>query len=176
MAADSSTRRVLLVLLAAFIGCPLAGCGGERLGEFRSNEGRFRILLPGKPSTQPDPQVPSMIRTVELKQRTGSYIVAWQDLDQKGTKTSPDERLDMACNKAAESLKGKTLSRKKIELDGKYPGRELILVGPDGKETHRDRLYLVEGRLYQVLVSGPSWWVESSTADRVLDSFHLLDE
>jgi hypothetical protein len=170
--AATSTRRAGLVLVAA-IGILIAGCGGDRLTEFRSEEGRFRILLPGTPSEE---TLTRGIKTIRLQQRSGSFVVAWEDLKRTDQKMSPDERLDMACNAAVEQIRGKALSRRKTTLADRYPGRDLVAQGPDGNLIHRDRMYLVDGRLYQVLASGSKWWVESATVERVLDSFELIEE
>ena len=177
MAAVSSERLVWQVLVGAAFGWGLFGCaGGERLQEFRSAQGRFRILLPGEPAVAPDPHLPKEIRSVRLEVESGTYVVAWEDLNLGAAALSAQERLDLACNAAVEKLKGKALTRKKITLNDRYPGRELVVEGPDGKQVHRDRMYLVDGRLYQVVVSGPRWWVASGTADKVLDSFELIED
>ena len=74
------------------------------------------------------------------------------------------------------ALKAKEISRKAITLMGRYPGRELVAEWPNGNGIVQDRLYLVDHRLYQVVASGPKWWVESATTRQVLDSFRLLEE
>ena len=38
-----------------------------------------------------------------------------------------------------------------------------------------DRMYLVGRRLYQVVASGPRWWVEAKQARQVLDSFQVIE-
>jgi hypothetical protein len=174
--AVSGSRRLRLVLIAAAVGWLASGCGGERLTEFRSKAGRFRILLPGTPSTTSDPELPEVVRSIRLDQPSGSYVVAWEDVDMSDRTLSADRRLDLACDKAVEKLKGKALARKEITLAGEHPGRELVAATADGSKFIRDRMYLVEGRLYQVVASGPKWWVQSRTAERVFDSFELLDE
>jgi hypothetical protein len=168
-------RRFCLVLAAA-LGWSLCGCGSERLTEFRSELGRFRILLPGSPSTHPEGRLPRGVKLVRLEQASGTYDVAWEDLDLSKPKMTPEERLDHACDSAVARLGGKTLSRKKITLADNYPGRDLVAEGPGGKVIVRDRIYLVERRLYQVVVSGPKWWVQSATSRKVLDSFELVEE
>jgi hypothetical protein len=111
---------------------------------------------------------------VSLEQRSGTYTVAWEDLPEKKDLSS-EERLDLACNGAIDELKGKALSRKSITLKG-HPGRELIVAWATGKGIVHDRMYLVGQRLYHVMAAGEKWWVESSTSQRVLDSFEIIEE
>jgi hypothetical protein len=47
---------------------------------------------------------------------------------------------------------------------------------PDGKGIVHERMYLVGRRLYQVLISGPRWWVESATSRKVMESFRVTGE
>jgi hypothetical protein len=176
MAAASFPGRVCLVLVAASVGLSLLGCSGDRLEEFRSEEGRFRILLPGTPTLEQTPDLPSGVKSFRLEQQSGEYVVAWEKIDLRGTARTAQDRLDGACDRAIEMLKGKELSRKEISLDGKYPGRELLVEGPRDRRVVRDRMYLVDSRLYHVMVSGPRWWVESRPAKKVLDSFQLIEE
>jgi hypothetical protein len=160
------------VLLAAAIGSLLSGCG-ERLTEYRDDEGRFRILLPGTPSPLNEKVLGKGARAVQLKQPSGEYTVAWSDPEPG--KAGAEEQLDRHCNLAVENLKGKALSHKTISLAGQ-PGRELLVEAGDGQVLVRLRLYLVDGRLYQVAVGGAKWWVEKPSTAKVLDSFEVLGE
>jgi hypothetical protein len=163
-------RRILsvaAVLILSVVGCTK----GSR--EYTSVEGRFVVMLPGTPSLDPDPDVPEGVQQVRLAQQSGTYTVAWQDLPKKEADRDPEERLDRACNGALRALEATQVSRKPVRLDGQYPGRELV-AGWEGREGRvRARFYLVDGRLYQVVVNGPRWWAESATADRFLESFGL---
>jgi hypothetical protein len=175
MNAITSNRLYTIVPVLALFGCCLVGCS-ERLAEYQSDEGRFRILMPGTPVPVPAKDLPRPVKAVRLEQRSGNYDVAWEELDLGKGKDNADERLDRACDKAVEAQKGKELARKTIRLGGRYPGRELLSESADGKRLVCDRLYLVDGRLYNVIASGQKWWVESGTTRRVLDSFVLVEE
>ncbi len=172
MAAVSSLRRVLP--FAAAIVCLLPGCG-EKLTEYRSEEGRFRILLPGTPKTVSDRALGKGVQAVQFEERSGDFTVAWSDPQPARATPGTLEQLDLACNRAIDNLQGKALSRRSITL-GNHPGREMLVEGPDGKVVVRLRLYLVNGRLYQVAAGGARWWVDRGTTDKVLDSFAVLAE
>jgi hypothetical protein len=149
------------------------GCSAP-LEEYVSEEGKFRISLPSQPLEEKGADLPAGLKKVSLAQQSGSYAVGWQDLPPG--ETTPDERLDQACDGALQSLKAKSLSRKEITLASRYPGRELVMEWPDGKGIVHERMYLVDRRLYQVLVSGPKWWVESATSRKVIESFQVIGE
>jgi hypothetical protein len=173
MAAVSSARRVVLVGVAAAIGCLLSGCG-EKLTEYHDEEGRFRILLPGTPTPVERKKLQAGQKAVVLEQRSGNWKVVWEDLALPRP-LDPEQCLDMACTAAVEKLQGKAVSRKTIHV-GDYPGRDLIAEDSTGKVIVRDRMYLVGRRLYHVIATGPKWWVERGITDQVLDSFELEPE
>src|SRR5262245_60644614 len=136
------------------------GCG-ERLEEHVSEDGRFRVRFPGPASTEPDPDLPSRVHKASFVERSGSYAVAWDDV--APGKDGADALLDRACDDAVKRLKGKEKSRKAIALDG-HPGREQVIEWPDGRGLVQQRIYLVESRLYHVVVSGATWWIEKPMA------------
>jgi hypothetical protein len=172
MGAGSRLTKPLQVVLA--FTALLPGCG-PRLQEYVSEKGGFRVRMPGEPEPDPERDLPRGVKKVTLLQRSGSWSVAWEDLEAtKGG--SDDQRLNDACDGALKKLKAKEVRPREITLAGKYPGRELVAEWPDGKGITHDRMYLVGNRLYQVVASGPKWWVESSTSKKVLDSFALLEE
>jgi hypothetical protein len=174
MDAMLSKRRWLLCSLVVASIALLPGCG-DGLQEYVSKEGRLRVLMPGTPEVDNDPTLPSVIKKRTLLQRSGSYAVAWEDLA-PDNKHSADQRLDRACDAAVKHLKGRTITRKEIELTGGYPGRELIVEWDNQQGIVHDRMYLVEDRLYHVMASGPKWWVESAISRKVLDSFALFHQ
>jgi hypothetical protein len=151
----------------------LVGCG-DGLQEYVSEEGGFRVLFPAAPSTAPDPDLPRGVRKVSHVERSGSYAVAWEEVgDGEG---GAAERLDRACDAAVKKLKGKELARSTIKLHGEHPGRELVIEWPDGRGVTHQRMYLVEGRLYQVVASGLKWWMDTPRPRKVLDSFRLAGQ
>jgi hypothetical protein len=159
-------RWLVLGLVLALTGC------GEQLQEYRSEEGGFRILLPGEPSVPDD--VPPGSHKIRLMQRSGSYAVAWTDLA-PAPEQSSEERLSRACDSALASLKATLLSRRSFLLAGQYPACDFIVeLSERGNRLH-GRMILVDNRLYHVMVSGERWWIQQPVTQRVLDSFAVLD-
>ncbi len=77
--------------------------------------------------------------------------------------------------KAAEkSLNGKLLNEKKLSL-GKYRGLEFQIESAK-LGVYRSRVFIVDGRMYQVTVMGPKDAATSRTADEYLESFKLRKE
>jgi hypothetical protein len=170
-----SPRPVVRLFVTLLGACPLlAGCG-DPMAEYASAEGGFRLRLPAGHTPEPPVKLARGMHKVSLVLQSGTFEIAWQDRA-AGDDLTPDQRLDRACDGAVRALKGKELARKEITLGGAHPGRELLAEWPDHQGVVRDRLYLVGRRLYQVVASGPRWWVDARQAREVLDSFHADDE
>ena len=164
--------RWLLPALALLLG----GCG-PNFSEYTSADGRFTVRVPGAPrvSKKETPAGETVLTTVE--QPNGRYVVAYLDL-----KTEPGEgaakareRLKNARDGAARSVGGTVLADRPITLASKYPGRDVTIELPGKEDLARDRMYLVNGRLYQVTATGRKWWVESADTQKFLDSFRLVE-
>jgi hypothetical protein len=169
-------RRQRAVGCLALLAGLLAGCGGK-VHEYRSGEGRFRVAFPGTPREDPDPDIPAEIKQVRLVEPSGFYAVSYQDLaSPSGRAHDPDKELDAACELAVKALRAKRLSQEEITLGGKYPGRDLVAEWPGGEGLVHYRLFLVNGRMYWVIVNGSKWWAESSDARKFLDSFALTED
>ena len=166
-----SPRRLLPALALLLSSC------GPNFTEYTSAAGRFKVLVPGTPrvSKEEKPAGQTFLYTVE--QPSGRYVVAYLDL-----KTEPGEgadkareRLEKARDGAVGSVGGKVLADKPITLAGKYPGRDVTIELPGKEDLVRDRMYLVNGRFYQVTATGRKWWVESADTQKFLGSFRLVE-
>ena len=82
---------------------------------------------------------------------------------------------DSSRDGAVANLEGKLVSESDIKL-GDYPGREIRIGVEDGKQVFRARVYLVDRRLYQVVVFGSKEAATSKQADKFFDSFKLAEE
>ena len=146
-----------------------------------SKDGRFTVHMPKEPMA-PKAQV-VRTKTGELNVTSviaegphdSYFVVSYGDFPQAERKKGEEEkRLDQACNGAAESLRGEIRDEKPIKLDGRYPGRGFI-IRKDGAVIAKMRIYLVETRLYQVMVLGSGQIFSSKEKDAgiFLDSFRL---
>lgn len=104
--------------------------------------------------------------------RQGSvFVVSHTDYPEGELKKGPvEKRLDHARDGAVVSVGGKLRSEQPIKLKG-FPGRELI-VEKNGEATARMRLFLVNRRLYQVMVLGAA---PAKDASLFLASFDLIE-
>jgi len=146
--------------------------------EFTSKEGRFKVLMPDTPK-QRENETESDFGKATLIMETvehagGMFGANYCDYPADIKKLSADRVLDSSRDGCVANLDGKLLSDKKIKLGG-HPGRD-IQVEVDGKHIFRARVYLVEQRLYQVVVFGPKDLATSKDALKFLDSFELVEE
>ena len=148
---------------------------------FDSKDGRFTVHMPKEPMA-PKKQV-VRTKTGELnvtlviaEGRHDSYfVVSYSDFPPADLKKSEEvKRLDHACNGAAEKCRGKPREEKSIKLNDRYAGREFF-IDKDGAVIAKVRIYLVENRLYQVMVlgNGPIFSSKEKDVGMFLDSFRL---
>jgi hypothetical protein len=149
------------------------------LKKFTSEEGGFSVQVPGDmKETVKNIKAPGgkeeMQRTYTYAPNPNTvYLILARDM--AALKNASPETVNMALEngrKAAEqSLKGKLLNEKKLTL-GKYPGLEFQIESAK-LGVYRSRVYIVDGRMYQVTVMGPKDVVTSKTADEYMQSFKL---
>jgi hypothetical protein len=145
-----------------------------QLQEFTSAEGRFKVLMPGVPQQRPSPQG----GTIYGWEGEGCFFaVAVEDLP-----IPPDEppgvtekRLDGSRDTSVKKVNGRILSEKRIQLQGKHPGREVVASLPDTGRVIRSRFYLVGSRAYLLSVIGEDRDIRSPTANRFFESLTLTN-
>lgn len=144
--------------------------------EFASKAGRFKVLMPGAPrldevETESD-FGPGVLHMNSVQKGEADYGANYSDFP-AGIKTVPLKTiLDSSRDGAIENLKGKLIGEKDIAL-GAVTGRDIKIDVGDGKRVFRARVFLVDQRLYQVVVFGPREVTTSKESDRFLDSFTL---
>ena len=144
--------------------------------EFASKDGQFKVLMPGTPKP----------RKVDAESDLGKHVLYMNTVEAGGTmyganycdfpaeirKVPLKQVYDSSRDGAVENLKGKLLSEKDIKL-GDSPGREIQIEVAGGKSLFRVRVYLVEQRMYQVVVMGTKKAATSKESEKFLDSFKL---
>jgi hypothetical protein len=99
--------------------------------------------------------------------------VAYYDVV-SGERKPDDQLLDDTCDAFVQGAKlNEKAERRQIAIDG-HPGRELIGELPDGSSVLMARYYLVNGRIYLVMVGVALADASSPEVGRYLDSFRLL--
>jgi hypothetical protein len=149
--------------------------GPQPFREFTSPDGKFRVEMPGTPTEGSVFAAGVFLTTYTLEERDGAYGVAYIDVPIIGNLSSA--QITQALNGAREGMvrnvNGKFTGESAIRLNGKYPGREVRAELPVKDGLIKGRLYLVNRRVYMVMVTGLSSWVNSANAKRFLDSLEV---
>lgn len=119
---------------------------------------------------------PIEIYTFTAEDRQAAYIVAYSDYPEAlVTQSEPDVILDGSRDGAVGNVGGTLINETRVELQGN-PGRALVIdtTTDDGQAaTVNARIYLVDNRLYQILVVVPKEDEVDVDVDGFLDSFSL---
>jgi hypothetical protein len=149
---------------------------------FKSTKGGFSVLLPGRPTEQTQKQKTEAgdlelhMQICEFKNGMGVVGIAYADLPPVVALTGDRKAmLGGALHGAAQSMSGNVKRESSIEL-GAHPGIEGEFDGLSGRATVRYRAYIVNSRLYQVMVIMLASDVDESTVNRVFDSFRILND
>ncbi len=171
----SSIAVLVLVALASVL---LADDRTEWM-EFVSKEGRFKVLMPGTPKqdkidTESDFGKGVLHMNVAQTGKT-MFGANYCDFPAEIKKAPLKKVFDSSRDGAVANMEGKLASEKDIKF-GQYPGREIQIEVAGGKGLFRARVYLVEQRLYQVVIFGTPDEAGSKEADKFLDSFKLIEK
>ncbi|WP_245911868.1 hypothetical protein [Brunnivagina elsteri] len=125
---------------------------------FNPPDGRFTILMPGKPKMTAQTQKTFMgeinlqVFVAQPPKQDVAYVVAFNDFpDSYGQMANPEEVLKNAQDTALKTTQSSLLNHKSIRSSNGHPGREIEYINAGGKIT-KNRMYFAEGRLYQVMV------------------------
>lgn len=157
----------------------LSGCGGgPSWQEFTSNEGKFRVLMYGKPTEETKEEGSTTAHTFQVTPRKGvTYMVLYfdstHDPKERGKPDYIEKTLTAYCLQTEKNLEGKIQSAKRVQL-ANHLGREIVIEAPKDL-TYRIRYFLVGDRCYQVLAAGPKDSVTSEEADKFLNSFRPIE-
>ncbi len=164
--------------IAWAVGCVLllvSGCGKAGKAEFKefaSAEGRFKVKMPGTPKEEMHFAGLVSMKVYSVQEENGAYAVAFADMpiSMPESAAQVQARLDGARDGMVKKANATLTSAHSISLRGTHPGREVNADLPAQKGKLRARVYLVDKRLYQVMVVGTKSWTTSSDATKFLDS------
>ncbi len=147
---------------------------------FSSQEGGFTVLMPGTPSEIKLPVdsqegATTLIGFRVIRKNEANYMVGYADVPAGVKLNTPAERnkfLTEVATGFSTSLKGRILSQRTVNLRS-YPGREIRVQFSQGVKG-RQRLYLVNRRLYQLVVMTGKESSLSKSIQGFMDSFKLL--
>jgi hypothetical protein len=171
--------RWALALAAVVIVAVSALADEPKWKEFVSKPGRFKVLMPDTPE-QDSGETESDYGKGTLHMHTAQagkalFGAHYTDFPAAIRKLPLKQVYDSSRDGAVANLKGKLLSEKDVKL-GKYPGREIRIEVKGGARLFRARVFLVDRRLYQVVVFGTKETATSKDADRFLSSFRLVEK
>lgn len=154
----------------------VSGCGKAEFKEFASADGRFKVQMPGTPKEETQTAAGATMKIYSLQEKDGAYAAAFADLPIPSGESEAQlqARLDGSRDGMVRNVGGTLTSESRITLSGKYPGREVQADIPSKKGVLRARIYLVDRRLYQVMVTGTKPWATSADATKFLDSLVLM--
>lgn len=143
--------------------------------QFHSEEGQFRILMPGTPTAKTIPvETDAGTLTQQQYMRASEYevcAVTFMEVppavfEQKGV----DQAIEDACDGAVREMKVReTQARRAVSIQG-HPGRTIEAVLPDGSLEFLGRVYIVDTRMY-ILFYGQRAGRDRADADRFFSSF-----
>lgn len=145
--------------------------------EYRSEEGGFTILLPGKPQEQTQSTdtaagtVPLTMALAEMENYAAG--VSFNEIPMEAA-VDPEKILAGGRKGAAQNLKGTVVSDKPIRL-GAYPGSEFVVETPNNL-IYTARIYVVNDRLYQILFLASKDQIDQFDVQGFFDSFTLLEK
>jgi hypothetical protein len=162
------------LLLVALL--PLAGgCRKPPLEEFASADLMFKARFPSTPKrdTKSGPFGLKMA-TYSVATEDGTCSVGVAELSNADTddEAVKQDRLEGALEAAVRSYQATVKSRASITLEGKFQGREFLAVCGNSKApVVRGRLFIINRRLYQVVVTGEEKYVMKTQGLEFLNSF-----
>jgi hypothetical protein len=165
MARARAVGGMLVVLLL------LSGCGKPEFKEFKCEGGRFKVLMPGTPKEQQQEVSGIMLKSYSFENWSGAYAVAYADIPHSFGDLGSRMKvlLDGAESGMVKNVNAKLLQSSDIKLAGKHTGREVKAELPN-KGLILARIFVINRRLYQVVVTGTREWVASPDATKFLDS------
>lgn len=147
---------------------------------FASEGGRFRVRFPRAPrevvQKVPSPAGPIEVHMAVVDKGDVAFFASYNDYEFDPAAFDYDAVLEGVVQGSVESSKATLRSKRDIRL-GSHPGKayEAALKLPDGRPaTCRARIYMVEKRLYQVLVVEAEGKEDPKATAAFLESFALL--
>lgn len=164
------SRFYLFTLIIIVLAVAQARAQTTEWTKFSSPEGRFSVLMPGRPLSDeqsketPDGQV--VMRFFTARAGTGIFIVAYADYNMGEAK----QELDANRDSFLRGMKATLVSESDIKLQ-ENPGREIK--AERDQLSIRSRIYLVGKRYYQMVTITPATLPGNLEADKFLISFEL---
>lgn len=162
----------------------LAACAKSEWHELAVRDAGFSVLMRGEPVyTKREIELPAgkIVAHLYLSEQPESVVaIGYTDYPLSLVLGSPPEQLFSGVRDTWLRRLHGTLTRsdRPLKIDGKHPGIEFSADGEIENTAAfvRARLYLVDQRLYQVVILGKTAAVPSRVVNRYLDSFKLIEK
>jgi hypothetical protein len=144
--------------------------------EFEPEGGRYRVLMPGTPQLSTAPISLGDGSAVQMYQAVvdaGEVAYLSTHVDYPATMIRQSSGETLLNNVRDGSAKGHTLVREKRLTIAGHPGREYMITQATGIVLVT-RSFLVDNRLYQIIVAGRSGVEQDPDTAKFLESFTLL--
>jgi hypothetical protein len=140
--------------------------------------GKFSVSLPGtateKVETAPGGMVSKNYQVITVLNNLRGLGVGYAELQGNPQGVSEVEAvLNQAKDRARDNLDGTVLTESNIALGG-HPGKEIQIVSSKGHVV-RQRLYLANRRIYNIMTITSRENLDSPEATKFLNSFKILD-
>ncbi|MEH1905705.1 MAG: hypothetical protein V7L04_31085 [Nostoc sp.] len=149
---------------------------------FTAPDGRFTILMPGSPNRNTEYQKTYMgeinLETfvAQPPKQQVAYVVAYNDFPYSyGQMADPQAVLNNARDMALKTTRSHLINQRNIRSSNNHPGKEIEYINSGGKIT-KSRMYVAEGRLYQVMAitTKKQQKTLAKTITGYLNSFHVV--
>jgi hypothetical protein len=173
-------RHFISLAVAAGLCFTAAVRAEDKWETYSSKGGKYSVSLPGKP-TESDKPIDSAAGEITIHMALLSpnndlaYLVTYNDYpDAALAGTDKEGMLDGVRDGNLKSFGGKVASEKKMTIGkDKFPGREILLEKAGETTVYRARMYLVNNRLYQVVIVASKDVATSKDTDKYLESFKV---
>ncbi|BCL36933.1 hypothetical protein [Nostoc sp. MS1] len=149
---------------------------------FNAPDGRFSVLMPGSPKQEFQTQKTYMgeinlnVFLAQPPKQEVAYLVVYNEFPYSyGKLTDPQEILNNVRDMALKTTKSNLLNQRDIRSSNGHLGKEITYINSGGKIT-RSRIYVADGRLYQVMAITSKKQQKSlaKTITGYLNSFQLV--
>ena len=148
--------RFLSTLAAVFLLSLAAGCGKREFTVLAPVGSGFKIEMPGVAKEQDRNLGVTQAKIFSVEERQAAFMASYCDLPV--SYGEPEARVQSRLNGSRDGailgVHGTFESDLRIQLAEGYPGREFFANVPEKNVKMRSRIFLVDGRLYQIVVFG----------------------
>jgi hypothetical protein len=142
---------------------------------FTSPDGKFKAEFPAQPKEIEQKTAGGAMKVYTVMHGSTTFSISAMGLPSavNATAEALDKILDSTREGLLISMRAKLVSQDKVQLEKKYLGRDFVIELAGGAQLH-DRIFIVDGTLYQIIVQGADAnALKSKEVTTFFDSFKL---